>query len=744
MLLIDGAIAAWNGLLVASYKVWCECVLGGICCQGECRCPDEEGECCENFWIEPSEECDEAEKGEGGGDCGTVEGLEGCYKCCVSQYETFVFEQLVPCEDDCGPEYRCCSPPLQTCTTFTGECDGEVLFGPCVIGCPKPCCVENDDGVVECSVVMESICTGHVDPGPYENGVTCDDACKGACCVDGELTENSPITQEECDALDGCWQGIGSTACGEGFCRPPFDENCCEHVVSSANSLTFTGPRRRRCPELDGCGFQVTVSVTTGQPVYVHGSQYGNPYEACTEVATFVTCNDTFHVTPAPCTGNLDKLDIEVCWDEGSGPELLRFHCCDTTYLLGNCDCGCVTTLLYEGSGCTSNATLHLRGDAVIDASGSGALVLTGSVSLQKSCDPAPTLTLTGVSTASNTIAGVISGTDLRVEKTGIGTWRLSSNSTYTGKLRVLDGTLVVASPVSQIGASAFGFDTSPNPELIGGSLLSQGVSIARPILVQAGPSQVVVLGATTGTATFSGGILLGSDVTLIAATGATAIFAGDWTGTSGIIDDPPPPAYAITVGSQGNSGVVAFDRTLPSEITAVTVTLGTARLLTENNRIDSGTPVTVGSSLGPATLDLNGNSQTLSNLTITGTSNSITGGTLRFASSPEVVVGGSGHEITSAVELDAALTISGSGTMLISGVVAGNNGITKTQSGTVRLSGTNTYTGTTTINGGTMKAENLAAFGTGAIVVNTGGTLDKNGFALANTITNNGGTVLN
>ncbi|NJL57447.1 hypothetical protein HC928_21645, partial [bacterium] len=38
---------------------------------------------------------------------------------------------------------------------------------------------------------------------------------------------------------------------------------------------------------------------------------------------------------------------------------------------------------------------------------------------------------------------------------------------------------------------------------------------------------------------------------------------------------------------------------------------------------------------------------------------------------------------------------------------------------------GTNTYTGTTTINSGTLQAGSNTAFGTGAITVNTGATLD-------------------
>ncbi len=45
---------------------------------------------------------------------------------------------------------------------------------------------------------------------------------------------------------------------------------------------------------------------------------------------------------------------------------------------------------------------------------------------------------------------------------------------------------------------------------------------------------------------------------------------------------------------------------------------------------------------------------------------------------------------------------------------------------------------------GGVEQFQGVLGLGTGAIVVNAGGTLNKNGYALANTITNNGGTVIN
>ena len=70
--------------------------------------------------------------------------------------------------------------------------------------------------------------------------------------------------------------------------------------------------------------------------------------------------------------------------------------------------------------------------------------------------------------------------------------------------------------------------------------------------------------------------------------------------------------------------------------------------------------------------------------------------------------------------------------------------GLTKLGSGHLTLSSANTYTGTTMVSQGTLRAGNASAFGTGSIILSSNSTLDLNSLAVANTITNNGGTILN
>jgi autotransporter-associated beta strand protein len=78
------------------------------------------------------------------------------------------------------------------------------------------------------------------------------------------------------------------------------------------------------------------------------------------------------------------------------------------------------------------------------------------------------------------------------------------------------------------------------------------------------------------------------------------------------------------------------------------------------------------------------------------------------------------------------------------SGQLSGNGSLTKVGTGTLTLTANNTYGGPTTINGGTLKANNTSgsATGTGAIVVNSGGTLAGTGAVTGAVTVNSGGTL--
>ena len=81
------------------------------------------------------------------------------------------------------------------------------------------------------------------------------------------------------------------------------------------------------------------------------------------------------------------------------------------------------------------------------------------------------------------------------------------------------------------------------------------------------------------------------------------------------------------------------------------------------------------------------------------------------------------------------AVTLDGTGTSTLSGIVSGSGSLTKNDAGTVTLSAANTYTGGTAITAGTLNANNATALGTAAVTL-AGGTLaSTNSSAVANSI---------
>lgn len=540
-----------------------------------------------------------------------------------------------------------------------------------------------------------------------------------------------------------------------GFQQSEIVEKCCRTVKSSGLGLTFTKPNTNGYISFKGTA-KVTVTGTTTSPILVHGTLFGanaTPEKKCPFQHTFVLCDGRFNIEPVPCGSSFHNLEVEVCYEKHAiTSESFNFSGCNNIQVnLGSCPASCTTTMNYAGPGHTSNATILLTGNAIITANGTGPLVLTGNITPVASC--VETLTLTGTSTAANKIAGVIGNTPagLSVRKTGVGTWWLASQNTYTGGLIVLNGTLIAAA--NKVGGkSPFGGNTMA--AIIGDEtattgtvalLLASGVTIEQSITVTAGVGQQVELGGI-GSGTFaSSQITLGRNVTLRAATGSTVTFLPTWVLPSGT-----SPTVGFTIGSSTNAGTVVFGSSVASSVVnAINVAFG-ALLIDINNPIARAIPLTLGTSASSVTFDLRDFSQRLANISFVGPGSEIastTAGQLRlenFGGAVALDVAGTGHEISARVSLEGATTITGDGDLLISGVVSGSSGVTMDGGGKVTLSGANTYTGTTTINNGTMKAESLTAFGTGDIVVNAGGTLNKNGFAITNTITNNGGIIIN
>lgn len=335
-----------------------------------------------------------------------------------------------------------------------------------------------------------------------------------------------------------------------------------------------------------------------------------------------------------------------------------------------------------------SNETLSVAGygvdygathSGVIQSSGSN--TITGAVAMSLE----PNINVTN---GTLTMSGILSGTS-GMSKDGSGTLVLSGANTYNGTVSVNSGVLSVQSN-GALGTTS----TSVRTTVSSGATVQIGttsstLSIGESFTVNgAGVGGNGVLQNTGGNNSISGLISLAADSTIGAATGTTL-------SATGVIDG----GYNLTKVGTG------------------TLVLGATNTYTGSTNINGGTVVissdaNLGTPASVATVDQltfnNGALQTATNVTL----NSNRGVTLNS--------GGGTINVTSS-----------SATVTYGGIVGGAGNLTVSGSGTVALTGTNnTYLGTTTVNGATLAIAGDGSLGTAPVT------------ALANSIVLNGGTL--
>ena len=96
------------------------------------------------------------------------------------------------------------------------------------------------------------------------------------------------------------------------------------------------------------------------------------------------------------------------------------------------------------------------------------------------------------------------------------------------------------------------------------------------------------------------------------------------------------------------------------------------------------------------------------------------------------------------AVTNNAVLVFNQAADGTFSNVISGSGLVVKSGSGVLTLTASNTYSGGTVIGAGTLKAGDVRAFGSGAITIEAGATLDLSQLNITNQINNNGGFVTN
>ena len=218
-------------------------------------------------------------------------------------------------------------------------------------------------------------------------------------------------------------------------------------------------------------------------------------------------------------------------------------------------------------------------------------------------------------------------------------------------------------------------------------------------------------------------------DTTLSGVVSNTGTFTKDGTGTltlSGTASNTFTGAFTVNGGTVLLNKSTNLDALAGALVIGDGVGLDTVRTLAGNQL--NGAALTINSS---GLLDLNGFSQDITTLSMTGGSITTGAGTLTLMGNVSGNANATAATISGKVALSANRTFTiadgaAAVDMDISAAVSGAFTVTKGGAGTMVFSGANTYTGVTTVSAGVLNIQNASALGTTAT-----GTTVSNGAAL-------------
>ena len=456
-----------------------------------------------------------------------------------------------------------------------------------------------------------------------------------------------------------------------------------------------------------------TISPTTGTTSYagiIAGS--GNLTKTGAGALTLSGANTYTGQTFVAGTG---ALSINTIANVGGGASALGapVTIANGTIALGS---GATAGLLtYTGAATSTDRVVDLAGTtggATISANGSGALTFASNFTATGNGDK--TLTLGGTNTGANTISGILpdsAGGTTSLLKTGAGLWVLSGANTYSGTTQIQGGTL----SINSIGNVSGGATALGAPTTIGNGTIKFGLTTTGASLTYTGSGastdRVIDLAGTTGGATINanqtngaGALVFTSNLTATGSGAKTLALAGTNTDLNTISGTIGNSAGGNTAVSKSGAGTWLLSGT-NSYSGNTTLTVGTL-VAGNDSAFGNGTL-----SFGGGTLQGDGTPRTLTNaLAITANST--------IAGSSNLTLSGNFNLGTTT----RTLTVTNTGSTVLSGILSNTAGLTKAGAGSLTLSGDNTYTGTTTLSAGTLRASGFAtALGGGNLALNSG-----------------------
>ena len=376
-----------------------------------------------------------------------------------------------------------------------------------------------------------------------------------------------------------------------------------------------------------------------------------------------------------------------------------------------------------------------------------GTIIITGANSVGTG-----TFTINGgVVSASGTTtrtAPIVLGGDFTNAGTGTQTWSGTvalGSATRTINNTTTSGSRSYTGVISGAAGSGLTFSGAGTGQTFIGNTTN---TFSGPVAITGG--EVIfnnngAFGSSTSITLDGGRLTIGSDASGTAITSATIastrnIFVGSTAGTSlSVSKSTGVTTYnGVIANKDGSTGLLSKQGAGALVLGGVStytgetlINYGTVKLDLGNNRLPTGTVVSIGqaSSGNLGTLDLNGRNQQISGLvSTTGTSTSTT---LKNTVTS-----------TAAATLDinvaeGATNSYGAGTAANSGVITGAISLKKSGLGTQTLGDTNTYTGTTTVDAGKLVIN--GSISTSTTTVNSTGTLTGSGTVGAVTVKSGG-----